>query len=411
MTDAPNTFVGLDTSGARTRCLVAVANGEQLRYLSCGVMPPARWNEGEAAARDATAEAVYEVIREAEQSAGVTVVSVLVGVGAAGVASHLVHTGVTLPDGEGKIRPGDVQAVIKKAEQGLVDRGTTALQLVPLEFIAGPCSGLRDPIGYPASRLEAFVRVVSMRKSDHDSVGAMVNEAGVGVKDTVLGGFAAAYGTLTQEEMSQGVAHIDFGKVASSLTVYCRSRLRLAIGLPIGWDDLVEDIARSLKTSTAVASSLITDFGRIEFDLGQDGPLVFVPGADPEAPVGSGAMRSCKLVNGIITRRVNDCLQIADDEIRKVAAQGDAVRSLVLSGDMAALPGIEKRARDVLRLSTRAGLPSRLANLPPALQHPGWACAAGAVLYAHRLAYWQERNTNEQERLASSGLRQEERVP
>ncbi len=410
MTDKPNTFVGLDMSGALTRCLVAVANGEQLRYLSCGVMPPARWDRGEAAAKDATAESVYEVIREAEESGGVTIVSVVVGVGAAGVASHLVHTGVTLPDGEAKIRPSDVQAVIAKAEQGLLHRGTTALQLVPLEFIAGPCSGLRDPIGYPASRLEAFVRIVSMRKSEHDSVGAMVNEAGVGVKDTVLGGFAAAFGALTQAEMVEGVAHIDFGKAASSLTVYRRGCLRLAIGLPIGRDDLVEDIARSLKTSTAVASSLITDFGRIEFDLGQEGALVFVPGPDPKDPVGSGAMRSCNLVNRIITRRVNDCLQMAHEEIRKIAVQGDAVRSLVLTGDMAALPGIQKRARDVLRLSTRVGLPSKLHNLPPALQHPGWACAAGAVLYAHRLAYWQERNTNKQERLASSGLRQEERV-
>lgn len=410
MTDKPNTFVGLDMSGALTRCLVAVASGPQLRYLSCGVMPPARWDEGEPAAKDATAESVYEVIREAEESGGVTIVSAVVGVGAAGVASHLVHTGVTLPDGEGKIRPRDVQSVIAKAEQGLVHRRTTALQLVPLEFIAGPCSGLRDPIGYPASRLEAFVRIVSMRKSDHDNVGALVNEAGVGVKDTVLGGFSAAFGTLTQAEMVEGVAHIDFGKAATSLTVYRRGCLRLAIGLPIGRDDLVEDIARSLKTSTAVASSLITDFGRIEFDLGQDGALVFVPGPDPKDPVGSGAMRSCNLVNRIMTRRVNDCLQMAHEEISKIAVQGDAVRSVVISGDMAALPGIQKRARDVLRLGTRVGLPSKLHNLPPALQHPGWACAAGAVLYAHRLAYWQERNTNKQERFASSGLRQEEEV-
>ncbi len=410
MTDKPNTFVGIDMSGALTRCLVAVADGEQLRYLSCGVMPPARWDEGEPAAKDATAESVYEVIREAEESGGVTIASAVVGVGAAGAASHLVHTAVALPAGEGKIRPGDVQAVIAKAEHGLVHSGTTTLQVVPLEFVAGPCSGLRDPIGYPADRLEAFVRIVLTRKRDHDHVGAMVNEAGVGVKDTVLGGFAAAFGTLTQAEMVEGVAHLDFGKAASSLTIYRRGCLLLAIGLPIGRDDLVEDIARSLKTSTSVASSLITDFGRIEFNPGQGRALVFVPGSDPNNPVGSGAMRSCNLVNTIITRRVNDCLQMAHEEIRKIAVQGDAVGSVVLSGDMAALPGIQHRARDVLSLSTRVGLPSKLHNLPSALRHPGWACAAGAVLYAHRLAYWQERNTNKQERLASSGLRQEERV-
>lgn len=410
MTDKPNTFVGLDMGGALTRCLVAVANGGRLRYLSCGFMPPARWDDSDWAARETTAESIYEVIREAEESAGATIVSAVVGVGAGSVSSHLVHTGVTLPSDVGKIRPRDVQAVIEKAEQGLVRRGTTALQLVPLEFSAGACGGLRDPIGYPAGRLEAFVRIIAMRQTDHDSVSALVNEAGVGVEDTILGGFAAAFGTLTQEEMNEGVAHMEFGKAATSLTVYCRGRLRLAIGLPIGRDDLVEDIARSLKTSRAVASSLITDFGRIEFDLGQEGVLVFVPGSNPKDPVGSGAMRSCSLVNRIIARRVNDCLQMAHEELRNITMQGDVVRSLVLSGDMAALPGLQERARDFLRLATRIGLPSKLHDLPPALQHPGWACAAGSVLYAHRLAYWQEKDTNKQEALASSGLRQGERA-
>lgn len=410
MTDKPNTFVGLDMSGALTRCLVAVGNGEQLRYLSCGVMPPVRWDDSDIAVRDSTAQSVYEVIREAEESAGATIVSAVVGVGAGGVSSHLVHTAVTLPAGVGKIRPHDVQGVIEKAEQGLVRQGTAALQLVPLEFIAGPCTGLRDPIGYPASRLEAFVRVIAMRQSDHDSVSALVNDAGIGVKDTILGGFAAGFGTLTQNEMNQGVAHMEFGKTATSLTVYCRGCLRLATGLPIGRDDLVEDIARSLKTSKAVASSLITDFGRIEFDLGLEGAMVFVPGVDANDPVGSGAMRSCRLVNRIITRRVNDCLQMAHEELRGIAMHGDAVCSLVLSGDIAALPGIQERARDLLRLATRIGLPSKLHDLPRALQHPGWACAAGSVLYAHRLAYWQERNLNKQEALASSGLRQGERA-
>ena len=410
MTDKPNTFVGLDMSGALTRCLVAVASGGHLRYLSCGFMPPARWDDSDATDTDFTAESVYEVIREAEEGAGATIVSAVVGVGAAGVTSHLVHTGVTLPADVGKIRPCDVQAVIEKAEQGLVRRSTTALQLVPLEFIAGPCRGLRDPIGYPAGRLEAFVRTIAMRQSDHDSVSALVNEAGIRVKDTILGGFAAAFGTLSQEEMNEGVAHLEFGKAATSLSVYCRGCLRLAIGLPIGRDDLVEDVARSLKTTRAVASSLIIDFGRVEFDLGQEGVLVFVPGSNPRDPVGSGAMRSCRLVNRIITRRVNDCLQMAHEELRNISMQGGAVRSLVLSGDMAALPGIQERARDFLRLTTRIGLPSKLHDLPRALQHPGWACAAGSVLYAHRLAYWQEKDTNKQEARVSGGLRQGERA-
>ena len=394
MTDKPNTFVGLDLGGAQIRCLVAVASGGELQYLGCGVLPPARWDDSEmseAYGKEVNGESVYEVICEAEDSAGTTVVSAVVGVAARGISSRLVHTGVQLPAEVDEVRPSDVQGVIARAAQGLAQRDTIALQFVPLEFTTDKSGALRDPVGHPARRLEAFVRIVAMPKSDHDGVSAVVHEAGIAVEDTVLGGFAAALCTLTQEERDEGVAHIEFGRVATILTVYCGDRLRLAVGLPVGYEDLVEDLARSLKTSAAVALSLIADFGRIEFALGSQVVQVFVPGSDAGDPVGSGAMRSWSHVNEIITRRVRDCLCMVRDEIRKIQVQGDAVRSLVLSGDMAALPGMRERARDWVRLPTRIGQPAKMHDLPPALQNPGWASAAGAVLYAHQLACWQER--------------------
>ncbi len=409
MTDKQDTYVGLDMGGAQTRCLVAVADGPDLSYLSCGSMPPARWTESDGQESQITAESVHEVLCEAERGAGLTIMSAVVGIGGARVSSHLVHTAVALPPDRNRVQMDDVRDVVKKAERGLLSARSTLLQLVPLKFVAGTCDGLRNPVGYQAKRLEAFVRVIATHEEEHAAANSLVKDAGIRVEETILDGFAAAYGTLEPAELAAGVAHLEFGKTASSLTAYCHGGLRLATGLPIGRDDLVADLARAFDTNASIASSLISDFGRVEFDTGDDSKFVFVPGPDSD-PVGSGAMRSCRLLNKIITRRVDDCLQLARAELLQVGIGDGGVRSLVLTGDVAALPGMRTMARVVVGLRTRIGVPSRPQNLPAALRHPGWACAAGLVLYAHRLAYRPSTESGGQQALAGSALQQQEKA-
>lgn len=406
MTDRPDTYVGLDLGGAQTRCLIASRKNSRLVFHSCGSMPSLRWDDEEDSERQMTVDAVREALHEAEQDGDLTIVSAVVGIAGAHVRSSLVHTAVRLAPNPGVVRLEDVGAAVRKAEHGLLSTTATALQLVPLEFSTDSQSGLRNPIGRPAMMLEAYVRVVSTLAEEHERAREFVNRASVQVEETILAGFASAYSTLQQAERANGVAHLEIGKTSSSLTAYCEAGLRLASGLPVGRDHLVGDVARAFTTEPSAASSLISDFGAAVYSDGPSGAYVAVPSNQPRYRAEVGRLWPRDTLDKIIALRVEECLELARDELRREGLYNGAVRSLVLSGDIAGLPGIGQTAQSILGLRTRIGVPCQPENLPEPLQHPGWACAAGLVMYAHRLAYQPPGGYDHNEMLAA--MRNEE---
>ena len=281
MTDKENTYVGIDMSGSQTRCLVAASEGSVLRYVSCGSMPPARWNADDQREQQLTQESVLEAVCEAENEGGLTVLSAVVGVGGAQVHSYLVHSSVAVPRGRQTVQAADVAKVVRKAANGATSPGSTVLQVVPMEFVAGARAGLSNPVGYPAHRLEAYVRVIFTPQAEHDHANWLVNQASVRVDETLVPGFASAYGTLVEAERARGVAHLDIGKTSSSLTAYRGGLLRLASGLPIGRDHLMNDVSRAFGTDPRVATSLISDFGSAVYRDEFSRVYVFVPSEGP----------------------------------------------------------------------------------------------------------------------------------
>ncbi len=386
MTDKSNTFVGLDLDGARMRCLVAAQDGGRLRYLGAGTTPPARWDEIDAREPQFTAKTVLETVCNAEEDSGLTIYSAVVGVGGAHVRSNLVKTAVPVPQSRRVVEVTDVANALKKASGALLGPESTALQLVPLEFVAGSGQPVLNPIGQSARQLEARVRVISTRTEEHESAKRLVNEASLCVEETVLGGFAAAYETLTDVDHGNGAVHLGIGKTASSLVAFSDGRLRLACGFPVGGDDVVHDVTRAFATTPGVAASLISDYGRAVHTSVRTRSYVIVPTTGPLYEREFGRPWPCSMLDKLIALRIEECIVMARDELRRAGLTNGEVRSLIISGDLAALPGITDMAQSITGLRSRIGAPSHLAGLPDELRNPEWACAAGLVRYAHRLA-------------------------
>ena len=386
MTDRTNTFVGLDLDGSRMRCLVAVEDKRRLRYLGSGATPPVPWDEGAARDPQLTAKAVLEAVCHAERASGLTIHSAVVGVGGAHVRSNLVKTAVPVPAERSVVEIADVANALKKASGALLGPESTALQLVPLEFVAGTGQPVQNPIGQPARQLEARVRVISTRTDEHESAKQLVNEASVCVEETVLGGFAAAYETLEHTDRANGAVHLGIGKTASSLVAYAGGRLRLACGLPVGGDDVVHDVTRAFGTTPGVAESLISEYGSAVHTSVRTRSYVVVPSNGGQYERKFARPWPCSMLDKLIALRIEECMVLARDELRRAMLATGEVRSLVISGDLAALPGIAEMAQSITGLRSRIGTPSHLAALPDKLRNPEWACAAGLVRYAHRLA-------------------------
>lgn len=387
MTDQPNTYVGVDLAGAQTRCIVAGLEGGQFAYLGCGIMPPLRWTESRHWEPQLTVESVTEAIFEAERGAGRTIVSAVLGLGGPFVRSELVRSTVVLPREQQQVRVEDVSKAVGNCADGLADTESVVLQAVALGFSVRGATALANPVGRRTDRLEAFVRVILTDRAGHDHARAIANEAGISVDETVLGGFAAAYATLEERELMDGVAHLDLGKDSSSLTAYVDGRLRMASGLPVGRDQIVRDVARAFSTDAAAASSLITDFGGV-FDGNEEcSAYVLAPCASSARRGFSARPWPRKMLDKIIGYRMQECMELVRNELQHEGMTSSALRSIVMTGDLASLPGLRWLAHRVVGLRCRVGVPLKIAGLPRALRTPGWCSAVGLAAYGRRLAY------------------------
>ena len=72
---------GLDAGSRSTRLVVAALEEGRIRFLGCASTPSQGWLKGRIADQGAVAESVVATLREVEAGAGVSVESVVVGVG------------------------------------------------------------------------------------------------------------------------------------------------------------------------------------------------------------------------------------------------------------------------------------------------------------------------------------------
>ncbi len=384
MTDKSGTYVGIDLSGPRARCLVGLRNGSDLRYLASGAPPPNRWTDTKRCTTQMSVEAIRQAVRSAEERAGLTIHAAVVGIGGRNVGNRLVHTAVPVPGNPGKVGEPEVRLAVRQAEAGIRGERQSVLQLLPLGFSLDGGSLIRNPLGQTARRLEAYVRVVSVPLDEHEAAKKAVQDSSIQVLDTVLSGYAAAHASFTDADAEYGVAHIELGKSASTMTAYVQGQLRLAVGLAAGSDDIAADVASSLQTERNVAESLIRQYGRVDTEHVGNG-FVVVPGGRGDDSSDVGRPWPMLILARAITRRLDDIFQFARIELHTKGLLQGQLHCLRLSGDLAELSGIKELAQSIVGLRTSIGVPDQPIGLPPALQKPGWACAAGLALHAHRL--------------------------
>ena len=380
-------LVGLDLGSHATRCVVALEEGSRLRFISHGLAPSEGWARGVIASQGPVLASVEKAIGDAERNGGMVVEVAVVGVGGAHVTSNVCHSSLQLTPEEPEVQQSHVEQVIQKAAQGPLSTDRTAVQVVPLEFVLDRQIQVHNPRGMTAHRLDGHVQVVSAAAQAHNNIRAVVNRAGVVVEETVFEGFAAAHAVLEEQEREMGVAVADLGAGSIDLAAYLDDDLCLAVGIPLGGDHFVNDVAEVLRTSREDAEQLIMQYGCAVADDTPANVTIEVPVLGEAKPTNHPR----RLLNEILQARAEEAFELIGRELRRARLEGHLIAGLVLTGSLAGLAGGCDVAERVLGCSTRIGLPPRIEDWPDELDHPGWATAIGLVLYAQRLRLHRKR--------------------
>jgi cell division protein FtsA len=254
------------------------------------------------------------------------------------------------------------------------------LHLLPQEFILDEQSGVHDPLGMMAMRLEVRVHMVTAASSATQNVVTAVNRAGVHVDDTVYEPLACAESVLRSDERELGVCLADMGAGSTSLIVFQEGAVLHTAVIPVGGDHFTSDLSVGLCTPLAEAEKIKKLYGNVAVTLIPEGNEVEVPS------VGDRASRLIqqRMVGEILEPRARELFEMMRDNLRHSGMFDVCIGGIVLSGGTSRMAGILDVADSVLRRPVRLSWPTPLAKMPSLLAEPEYSTVLGMVFYAHR---------------------------
>ena len=340
-----NLLTAIDVGSAKTCVLVAEVTDSGLRYRGHGISESRGSRKGIIVDLEKAVASIQKAVEQAEDVCGAPIEHALLGVAGSHVRGMNSHGGLSLGTRAREIARDEIRLAVDKARAIPLPADREILHLLPQEFILDEQSGVHDPLGMMAMRLEVRVHMVTAGSSATQNVVTAVNRAGVHVDDTVFEPLACADAVLRADERELGVCLMDLGAGSTSLIVFQEGAVIHTAVIPIGGDHFTSDLSVGLCTPLAEAEKIKKLYGNVIVTLIPEGNEVEVPS------VGDRPSRliSQRMVGEILEPRARELFEMLRDNLRHSGMLDVCVGGIVLSGGTSRLAGILDIAESVLR--------------------------------------------------------------
>ena len=366
--------VGIDVGTSMVRCVVGHIDEStgMPTIVGVGVAPNSGMRKGVVSNLTGPSEAIDKALGEAERMSGYEVNDALLSLGGAHIISTKSDGMVAIGSSDHMITAEDVARVEDVATVGKIPANREVLQVVPYDFKLDGQDNIKDPVGMTGTRLEISANVISALAPHVDNLRKASEMATVdphGVEVTVL---AAARAVLSERQLENGVAVIDFGASTTSLAVFEEGDLQYVGVVPVGGVNITNDLAIGLQTDPEIAEmvkckhAIATGHSdSSEISLKHDGRVLKF---------------SSNEIDEVVDARLDDILDKVAVELRKSGYAGRLPSGIVLTGGGANLTKIADYAKEKFSLATKLGKPSGFSGVAEQIEAPEFATAVGLML-------------------------------
>jgi len=275
----------------------------------------------------------------------------------------------------------DVERATEVARAVSIPSNREILHVLPRGFVVDGQEGVKDPLGMSAIRLEVETHIVHASATAVQNLTKCVGMANVRIDELVASSLAAGEAVLSDMERELGVAVADIGAGTTDLALFMDgSPLHTAV-LPIGGNNVTNDLAIGLKTNLAAAEEMKIRHGTADPTGVSDEEEVTVEvigeGEDRTAPRSELA--------SIIEARMRELFEKLGDEIERAGHAGRLPAGLVLTGGASQLAGAAGLGREVLKMPVRVASPSGVGGLTDHLLEPAYSTSIGLLMWGARV--------------------------
>jgi cell division protein FtsA len=347
----PLHYVGLDIGTNTVRCVIGTVDESNpepyINIAGFGAAKNTGMRKGLITHLDEVAHAVETAIMSAERMSGIRVAHATVNINGSNVASLDSKGVVAISSGNREITLSDKLRAEEAATIVQIPSNREILQVFPKNYRVDGQDSIKDPVGMKGIRLEVDAHIVTAATPNVKSHESLFSRVGIRPAHYTVSGLAAAEAVLNRQQREAGALVIDIGAGTTNLAIIEDGEVQDIAVIPMGGNNITNDLAIGLKTDLEIAERVKVDYARLS-DAVRPGQV----GLDYE---GRTHIFDAEEVSMIVEARVEEILEYVEKELQRVERAGKLPGGVVLVGGTANIPGIEIFTKKYLGLSSKIG--------------------------------------------------------
>ena len=366
--------VGLDIGTTTVRCVVGHVDATTgtPTIVGVGQAKNSGMRKGVVVNLQGPAKAIDDALGEAERMSGYQVNAATISVNGTHIVSTKADGMIAVGAVDHEITVDDVHRLEDVATTGKVPANREILEVVPHSFRLDGQDNIKDPVGMSGTRLEINANVVSALLPYLNNLNKTSEMASVHPRAITAAPLAAARAVLSEQQLENGVVLVDIGGATTGLAIFEEGDLQYTAVLPVGGNNITNDLAIGLKTDPEIAEKVKLAHASAGKASGEE--QVSVKHDKQTYTFDSSE------INEIVEARLEDLFERINKELKKAGKAGQLPSGAVLVGGSAKLKGLVDYAKSQLGVAVKIGKPTGYGGVADHVEGPDFAGAIGLML-------------------------------
>ena len=338
-----NFITVVDVGSSKVCCLIAERsqdNSQELEIKGIGLQRSDGIKNGSIVDMEKVERSIRQTVQTAEKMAKVTIENIIVNFFESRYESRRFKTALNINGGE--IGDQDLKKIWHNCIKENITEDQKVLHTTPINYSVDGKSGISDPRGMYGKKLECMFHIVTTSQQIISNLKSCINRCHLEVGQIVLSPYASGIACIKPDEKKLGVTCIDIGGGTTSVATFVNEKFVFAKTLPIGGENITNDIASGLSTSISDAERIKTTHGSViptNLDENEsiDVPLLV---GDEEGSDIHQIPRS--LLNGFIRPRLEEILEHVRDSLENSGIKKENYQFIVATGGAIQMAGIRE---------------------------------------------------------------------
>ena len=374
MQEASRYAVGIDIGTTTVRCVVGHLDPTTgaPTIVGVGEAPNNGMRKGTIVNLNGPAQAIDTALGEAERMSGYQVDAASVSINGSHILSTTTDGMIAVGAADHLVGGEDIARLTEVATVGKVPANREILEVVPHSYRLDGQDNIKDPVGMTGTRLEINANVISALVPNVTALTSALDMAKVTPHTITPSVVAAARAVLTEQQLENGVAVIDFGGATTGVAIFEEGDLQYVGVIPVGSNNITNDLAIGLKTDPEIAEQVKLTHGSA---TKQEGSEIVTVKHDKETLEFARAD-----IEEIVEARLEELFEAIAKELKKAGRHAKLPSGVVLVGGGAKLKNLADYAKESLGLAVRIGAAKGYGGVAEHLDEPQFAVVAGLML-------------------------------